>query len=127
MSLRYNGKNIHIARMLRENATPEERHLWYDFLRNYKVRFQRQKAIGDYVVDFYCHKARLVIEIDGTQHFLESGAEKDKERTNFLESNGLTVIRFSNNEIKENFKGVCERIDMVVNASLGEGGGTAKL
>lgn len=127
MSLRYNGKNIYIARMLRKNATPEERHLWYDFLRNYKVRFQRQKAIGDYVVDFYCHKARLVIEIDGTQHFLESGAEKDKERTNLLGSNGLTVIRFSNNEIKENFKGVCERIDMVVNASLGEGGGTAKL
>lgn len=68
MSLKYNGKNISASKNLRKNATPQENHLWYDFLSTYEVRFQSQKVIGNYIVDFYCHKAKLVVEIDGAQH-----------------------------------------------------------
>ena len=74
--LGYNGKNITLAKNLRRNATPQEKHLWYDFLSKYKVRFQRQKAIGDFIADFYCHKARLVVEIDGSQHYTPEGRKK---------------------------------------------------
>lgn len=84
------------------------------FLRTYPVRFQRQKAIGNYIVDFYCHKARLVIEIDGSQHFDKQGIEHDKVRTEFLESYGLSVMRFSNADIDRRFNYVCESIDFTV-------------
>ena len=126
MSFKYNGKNIVLAKNLRKNATPQERHLWYDFLSKYEIRFQRQKAIGDYIVDFYCHKAKLVIEIDGSQHYSVDEMKKDELRTKFLESLGLKVIRFNNQEINENFVGVCEFIDSTVKASITEGGGTAQ-
>ena len=79
MSLDYNKKNIILAKNLRKNATPQENHLWYDFLSKYEIRFQRQKAIDNFIADFYCHKAKLVIEIDGSQHRTEKG----KEKTNF--------------------------------------------
>ncbi|MGM9632138.1 MAG: endonuclease domain-containing protein, partial [Eubacteriales bacterium] len=69
MSLDYNKKNITLAKNLRKNATPQENHLWYDFLSKYEVRFQRQKAIDNFIADFYCHKAKLIIEIDGSQHY----------------------------------------------------------
>ena len=123
MSLEYNPKNIVLAKNLRKNATPQEKHLWYDFLSKYKVRFQRQKAIGDFIADFYCHKARRIIEIDGTQHSTLQGKERDKFRTEILEGVGLQVIRFTNHQIDANFNGVCEYIDAVVKASLREGGG----
>lgn len=126
MSFKYNGKNIVLAKNLRKNATPQERHLWYDFLSKYEIRFQRQKAIGDYIVDFYCHKAKLVIEIDGSQHYSADEMTKDELRTKFLESLGLKVIRFNNLQVKENFVGVCEFIDSTVKASITEGGGTAQ-
>ena len=109
-----------------KNATPQENHLWYDFLSGYGVRFQRQKAIDNFIADFYCHRAKLIIEIDGSQHFTDSGKEKDSFRTEILEGYDLKIIRFSNNQINENFRGVCEYIDFVVRASLPEGGGTAK-
>ena len=123
MSLDYNKHNIIHARCLRKNATPQENHLWYDFLSKYAVRFQRQKAIGNFIADFYCHKAKLIIEIDGSQHYTEQGMKKDEYRTEILEGYDLKVIRFTNQQIDTNFRGVCEYIDFVVNASLLEGGG----
>ena len=94
--------------------TKEERHLWYEFLRDYPVRFLRQKVIDDYIVDFYCHRANLVIELDGSQHYEECGRESDRVRTGFLQARGLTVVRIPNNEINRNFAGVCEYIDLLV-------------
>ena len=126
MSLDYNEKNVSLAKNLRKNATPQERHLWYDFLSKYRVRFHRQKAIGEFIVDFYCHKAKLVVEIDGSQHFTTDGKEKDDFRTEILEKQGLKVVRFTNKQIDERFQEVCSHIDRVTQASLREGGGTAQ-
>lgn len=110
----YNKENIPLAKNLRKNMTPWERKLWYDFLRNYPVRFRRQTAIGNYIVDFYCAKARLVVELDGGGHYTAPQAKKDESRTKELESMGLTVLRICNLEIDRNFSGVCEMIDMAV-------------
>ena len=126
MSLGYNKKNITLAKNLRKNATPQENHLWYDFLSKYTPRFQRQKAIGEYIADFYCHKARLVIEIDGSQHYFSGEAEKDSARTESLEKQGIRVIRFTNTQINNQFRVVCEHIDSEVKAFLREEGGAAK-
>ena len=98
--------------------TKEERHLWHDFLRSYPVRFLRQKVIDNYIADFYCHEARLIIELDGSQHYKEKGLLKDKIRTEKIESRNLTVIRIPNNEVNNNFTGVCEYIDWRVKESL---------
>ena len=92
--------------------------MWYDFLRGYPVRFLRQKVIDNYIVDFYCHDARLIIELDGSQHYEESGAIKDKIRTEKLGNRNLTVIRIPNSEVNTNFRGVCEYIDLCVKESL---------
>ncbi|MBQ6895860.1 MAG: endonuclease domain-containing protein [Oscillospiraceae bacterium] len=118
MDRKYNKYNIQIARTLRKNMTKEERHLWYDFLRNYPVKFTRQKVLGRYIVDFYCAQANLVIELDGSQHYEESEKQKDAERTKYLESYNLSVIRIPNNYINNNFRGVCEFIDKKVKQSL---------
>ena len=120
MSLSYNKKNITLARNLRKRATPQEKHLWYDFLSKYEVRFQRQKAIDNFIADFYCHRAKLIIEIDGCQHYSDKGIKKDEFRTEILEGYGLTVIRFTNYQINTNFYGVCEYIDEVVKTALVE-------
>ena len=126
MSLDYNKKNITLAKNLRKQATPQENHLWYDFLSKYGVRFQRQKAIDNFIADFYCHQAKLIIEIDGSQHHTVDGKQRDDFRTEILEGYNLKVIRFTNHQINTNFRGVCEYIDVTVKASLREGGGTAK-
>ena len=118
MSLEYNKKNIVLAKKLRNNATKEENHLWYDFLSNYKIRFQRQKAIGDYIADFYCHKAKLIIEVDGSQHFTNEGRKNDEFRTEILEGFHLKILRFSNVQIRDNFDDVCRYIDKVVKERL---------
>ena len=118
MSLDYNKQNIPFAKGLRKNATPQENHLWYDFLATYRVRFQRQKAIDNFIADFYCHRAKLIIEIDGTQHLTEKGRKKDEFRTEILEDYGLNVIRFTNQQIDRNFRSVCEYIDTVVSNAL---------
>ena len=122
LKIKYNHNKslVNVGRMLRKNMTKEERHLWYDFLRGYSVRFIRQKIIGNYIVDFYCAKANLVIELDGSQHYQEVNMNKDIERAKFLESQGLKVIRISNNEINNNFRGVCEYIDIEVCKSLSQ-------
>jgi len=106
------------AKVLRKNMTKEERHLWYDFLKNYPVRFLRQKVIDNYIVDFYCHKARIIIELDGSQHFEDKGLLKDKIRTDKIEERNLIVIRIPNNEVNKNFEGVCLYIDNAVKESL---------
>ena len=110
----YNKENIPLAKTLRKNMTPWERKLWYDFLRYYPVRFQRQKAIGNYIADFYCAKARLVIELDGGGHYTAELARKDEMRTKDLESMNLTVVRICNLDIDRNFGGVYEYIDLTV-------------
>ena len=118
MSLDYNKKNVVLARNLRKAATPQERHLWYDFLSKYKVRFQRQKPIGNYIVDFYCHAARLIVELDGSQHYESAGTIKDQIRAEQLEQRDLMVVRIPNNAVNEHFEGVCEYIDHVVNQRI---------
>ena len=94
--------------------TPWERKLWYEFLRAYPLRFQRQKAVGNYIADFYCAKAGLIIELDGGGHYTVEQTEKDKVRTKELEDMNLTVLRVCNLDIDRNFKGVCEYIDLAV-------------
>ena len=114
----YNKTNIPLAKVLRKTMTPWERKLWYEFLRGYPVRFQRQKAIGNYIVDFYCAKARLVIELDGGGHYQEDQRLKDLQRTQELERMNLKVLRICNLDIDRNFYGVCEQIDLVVKNSI---------
>ena len=126
MSLRYEGKNLTLAKNLREAATPQEKRLWYDFLSSYSVRFQRQKPIDNFIADFYCHRAKLVIEIDGAQHFSEEGKKKDAFRTEQLENYGLTVVRFTNDQIDTNFYGVCRFIDQTVKERISDCTGQKK-
>ena len=102
------------ARALRRSMTKEERHLWFDFLRGYPVRFRRQEIIGPYIADFYCRDARLVIELDGSQHYEENAVKYDEERTAFLNLYHIDVVRYSNLEIARNFEGVCQDIDRMV-------------
>jgi very-short-patch-repair endonuclease len=98
--------------------TPWERKLWYEFLRFYPVRFQRQKAIGNYIADFYCAKARLVVELDGGGHYDIEQQQRDNERTQALESMNLQVFRICNLDVDRNFLSVCEKIENTVRASL---------
>ena len=120
MQSKHNRQLIPLAKQLRKEMTKEERHLWYDFLRTPPVRFSRQKVLGKYIADFYSAEAKLVIELDGSQHYKDINAEKDAERTAFLEAYGLTVIRIPNNEVARNFRGVCEYIDSAVRQSLSQ-------
>ena len=119
MERKYNPANVPFAKQLRREMTKEERHLWYYFLRSYPVRFYRQKVLGRYIADFYSAEAKLVIELDGSQHFELANIEKDTERTAYLSQFGLTVIRIPNNEINQNFSGVCEYIDHFVKQAIG--------
>ncbi len=114
MSLEYNEKLIPLAKELRHNMTKQEKHLWYDFLCKYPVRFQRQKAIAEYIVDFYCHQAKLVVELDGVQHYTAEALESDRRRSESLAKYDLEVIRFTNLDVNRNFAAVCEAIDKKV-------------
>ena len=118
MRLPYKKGLIPLAKSLRKNPTPQENHLRYDFLRGYAPRFQRQKAIDGYIADFYCHEAKLVIELDGFQHFTPDGITYDEARTQVLNAHGLTVLRFTNPDIDERFAAVCQQIITVVNQRL---------
>ena len=109
-----NLQSRRIAQKLRREQTKEERHLWYDFLKNYPVQFRRQYPIGCYYVDFFCYQVGLVIELDGSQHTEPAAIAYDQARTAFLQSNGYFVMRISNLEIWRNFTGVCEAIDNYV-------------
>ncbi len=126
MHYKHNPNLTANARKLRKNMTKEERHLWYDFFRQYPVRFLRQKVIDNYIVDFYCAKAKLVIELDGGQHYEKTARRYDKIRTERIETHALTVIRIPNNEVNENFEGVCAYIDRVVCEALHDTNGEAE-
>ena len=102
------------AQGLRKNLTKEEAKLWYQFLRLYRPRFHRQYVIGNYIADFYCHEAKLVVELDGSQHCSPEEKEYDQRRTEYLRSQGLTVMRLSNLDLSGRFRQVCEAIDLVV-------------
>ena len=102
------------AKSLRKNMTKQEKHLWYDFLRSYPVKIYRQRIVDGFIADFYCYKAKLVIEIDGSQHFTPEGKEYDHFRTEILNQQGLCVVRFTNMDVDKNFEGVCYTIDRVI-------------
>ena len=121
MERKHNQALTPLAKQLRREMTKEERNLWYDFLRTYPVRFQRQKVLGHYIVDFYCAQAKLVVELDGSQHYETEAQQKDAQRTVFLRGYDLTVLRIPNNAVNENFRAVCEYIDNAVQQSLSHG------
>lgn len=110
----YNHKMLEQVRSLRQEMTRHEKRLWYDFLRAYPEKFYRQRSIDRYIVDFYCSAAKLVIELDGSQHYTQDGQKYDLIRTDVLERYGLDVLRFSNQEIDEHFEAVCLLIDQRV-------------
>jgi very-short-patch-repair endonuclease len=118
MNYRHNKQLVSFAKSLRKSMTKEERHLWYDFLKGYEPRFLRQKIIGNYIVDFYCPQAKIVVELDGSQHFHPGEIQRDSGRSHFLAQYQICVIRIPNNEVISNFRGVCEYIDSQVRQSL---------
>ena len=120
MDRKHNKNIVPFAKELRKNMTKEERHLWYDFLKNYPIKFTRQKVLGKYIADFYCAKANLVVELDGSQHYEDVGLMNDEKRTQYLEQYGINVIRISNLDILKNFEGVCMYIDNEVKQSLSQ-------
>ena len=107
----YDHPNVNRARKFRKDMTPWERKLWYCFLRQYPVRFYRQKPIGSYIVDFFCPKAGIIVELDGSGHYYPEKQNEDSIRTEKLEIQGYTIIRFSNKDIDQNFYGVCTFLD----------------
>ena len=107
------------AQNLRKTMTKEEALLWYRFLCRYPLRFRRQYVIGNYIADFYCHKAKLVVELDGSQHYTPEEQEYDRKRTRYLEEQGLFVLRFSNLDVLRRFHEVCEAVDMTVKKRSG--------
>ncbi len=116
----YNRKNTEFAKQLRKNMTPWERKLWHCFLKSYPVRFMRQKPIDEFIVDFYCFQAKLVIELDGGGHYEPEAERRDMIRTQILESYGLKVIRFCNLDVDRHFYDVCTVIDETVKSRMGE-------
>ena len=118
MQRKYNAELIPNAKALRKNMTKEERHLWYDFLKNYPAKVRRQHVLGKYIADFYCPDAKLVIELDGSQHYEIDGEAKDEERTAYISQYGIEVIRIANSDVNSNFDGVCEYINKEIQNRL---------
>ena len=112
--MNYDMKVRRYSQDLRRNMTREERHLWYDFLKRYPVQFKRQFPIGKYIVDFYCYQGKLIIELDGSQHCEASAIVYDRQRTAYLEEQGFCVLRYSNLDVMNHFREVCESIDSCV-------------
>ena len=110
MNDKHNPKLTNNAKELRRNMTKEERHLWYDFLKNLPITVKRQKVIGRYIADFYCAQANLVIELDGSQHYMDEGIESDAMRDEYFAKAGIKVLRYSNADIKQRFECVCEDV-----------------
>ena len=113
-----NLKNRRTAQKLRHEQTKEENHLWYDFLKTYPVQFRRQYPIGPYYADFFCYQAKLIVELDGSQHTEPEAIAYDRARTAFLQKEGYRVLRISNLDVWRNFAGVCEAIDICVKSQL---------
>ena len=118
MIYRYNKNYVSLAQNLRKNMTPEEKHLWYDFLKKLPITVNRQKNIGNYIVDFFIAKNRIVIELDGMGHGFEENIEKDKIRDEDFNTLGITVLRYSNNDINQRFNSVCQ--DILLHLGLNE-------
>ena len=118
MTIPKDNTQLENARRLRREMTPHERKLWYLFLRKYPVKIYKQRIIGKFIVNFYCTSAKLVIEIDGSQHYEPQGMAYDAERFVFLSALGLAVLRFSNRDIDRDFRGVCEHIDIAIQNRL---------
>ena len=118
MVRKHNKNIVPFAKELRRNMTKEEKHLWYDFLRSYEVKFLRQKPIGNYIADFYCASAKIIIELDGSQHYDEINIEKDTKRTEYFKQFNITVLRIPNNYVNQHFDAVCLYIDNAVKQSL---------
>ena len=118
MQRKHNKSITPLAKTLRKNMTKEEKHLWYDFLNKYPLRFYRQKVLGKYIADFFCAKVNLVIELDGSGHYTEEGKLNDIVRTEFLDNYGITVMRILNSEVNKNFENVCRYIDVTVHKLL---------
>ena len=112
MSIPKDGNKLENARELRQNMTPHERKIWYLFLQKYPVKIYKQRIIGPYIVDFYCASAKLVIEIDGSQHFDDEGQLYDTSRSAYLQRLGLHILRCSNADIDYRFEQVCESIHL---------------
>ena len=110
----YNPDLNERAKEMRKNMTSEERKVWYSFLKNHELKFLRQKIIDNYILDFYCPKYKLAIEIDGSQHYEEGNKEYDEIRTRLLNAYGIEVIRFSNTEVKTKFIQVCTNINKLI-------------
>lgn len=109
-----NNRMLDRAKELRRNMTPQERKLWYMFLRDYPVKIYKQRIIDSFIVDFYCAKAKLVIELDGSQHYTNQGLAHDRERSAMLQKYQLQVIRFNNLEVDQQFRAVCVMIDRTI-------------
>lgn len=109
-----NAKLKGFSQTLRKEMTKQENLLWYGFLRKHPMQFRRQYIIGNYIVDFYCHKAKLVIELDGSQHYETDHVAADMQRDIYLQQQGLTVLRIPNNAVTENFRGVCEHVNLLL-------------
>ena len=120
MEYKHNKELTENAKFLRNNMTKEEKHLWYDYLRKCPVRFSRQKVLGKYIADFYSAEAKIVIELDGAQHFEKENRIYDEKRTEFLEQYDLKIIRIPNGEINTNFEGICRYIDKQIEQSLSQ-------
>lgn len=115
MGLPRENRLVHNAIQLKKNPTLTEKKLWYQFLREYPIHFRQQKIIGPYIVDFFCNKARISIELDGSQHYEAHGREYDQIRTNYMEMLEIKELRFANTEVWHNFEGVCEAIHREIN------------
>ncbi len=111
MHIKRNKNLLESSRILRKDMTRHEKHLWYDFLRNYPMHIYKQRIIENYIVDFYCPAAKLIIELDGSQHYTKSGMEYDEIRTEILEIYNLKVLRIPNIDVDTNFYGICQMID----------------
>ena len=117
MKISKNDRLLDYARTLRRGMTPQERKLWYLFLRKYPVKIYKQRIVGPYIVDFYCASAKLVIEIDGSQHYDNEGKTQDAARSTYLQNLGLQVIRYSNADVNARFNQVCEDIHQNIQKS----------
>lgn len=114
----YRSTSLDRSRKLRKAMTPQKRRLWYAFLRSYPVKIYRQRSIGPYIADFFCHAAHLVIEVDGSQHFTPEGLDYDRARTQAIEEYGVAVLRFDNTQVDRQFEAVCQEIDRAIQDRL---------
>ena len=106
-----NAKLDKYAKEMRKNMTDEEKTVWYQILKGRVPKFHRQKIIGNYIVDFYCPELKLIIEIDGAQHYLEENLKYDAKRTEYFECLGFYVLRFDNSDIKKDI----EEVNLIIN------------